>query len=269
MKTFKQFNEEKEKMVTFAFGRFSPPHSGHLKLIDKVKASSGSGDYEIYASKVQDSKKNPLNYKDKIKFMKKMFSKHSKQIIFNDKVVDASDVLVDLYNRGYTKVNFVVGSDRIKSFGFLIKYNGKETKKGFYDFPGGIHILSAGDRDPDSDDIVSAMSASRLRKAAVEGDINSFELGMPKGFKDTKDLFNAVRSGLNLKAIKNFREHIMLDPVSDKRELYAKGEIFQKGDEAIIEASGEFITIAKCKSNFIVDLADQKYFIEALELPKV
>ena len=56
----------------------------------------------------------------------------------------------------------VVGSDRVKEFENLLKkYNGVKARHGFYKFEE-INILSAGERDPDADD-VTGMSASKMK----------------------------------------------------------------------------------------------------------
>jgi len=39
VKTFKSFNEAKEKGATFTFGRFNPPTTGHAKLVKKLEQS--------------------------------------------------------------------------------------------------------------------------------------------------------------------------------------------------------------------------------------
>ena len=57
--------------LTFAFGRFNPVTTGHEVLMDKAKAVGGKN-YRIYVSKSQDRKKNPLDYKTKIKYLKKI-----------------------------------------------------------------------------------------------------------------------------------------------------------------------------------------------------
>ena len=65
--SFNQYLKEEKGEITFVFGRFNPPTVGHEKLFDKLKKVSG-GSYRIYGSKSQDPKKNPLNFKQKVKF---------------------------------------------------------------------------------------------------------------------------------------------------------------------------------------------------------
>ena len=265
MKTFKQFTEAKTKPITFAFGRFNPPHTGHLKLLDKVKKVAKGGEYKIYASQSQDAKKNPLSFKDKIKYMKAMYPTHAKHISTDVKLKTAFHIMPALYEQGYTEVNFVVGSDRMETFERLKIYDGdKSNKLGFYTFPDGINIISAGARDPDSEDLVSAMSASRLRGAAADGDLKAFMLGVPKGFKLGKELFNSIRTGMNMKAITTFREHVKLPIVSSVREEYVKGNIFNGGDRVCNVKQNIVREVAARKTNYIVDTHSKKHFIADL-----
>ena len=62
-KTYQQFLIEKSgKTAVYTFGRFNPPTIGHEKLLRVVESTSTKegGDYFIYTSHSQDSKKNPL-----------------------------------------------------------------------------------------------------------------------------------------------------------------------------------------------------------------
>lgn len=252
LKSFSQFLEGKGKRVVFAFGRFNPPTVGHEKLLDKVKKEAGSDDYYIYASQSNDAKKNPLDYTTKVKFMRKMFPRHARNIILDKSVRTAFDILTKFYSKGYTQVEMVVGSDRVTEFDALLnKYNGVEGRHGFYNFEGGLKIVSAGDRDPDSDD-VSGMSASKMRAAVQANDLSSFTKGLPAGFKEVQALFNEVRKGLGLKESKSFREHVQLEVVSDTREAYVSGDLYKKGDQVIISESNELAVILVTGANYLI-----------------
>tara|TARA_R110000824_G_scaffold393883_1_gene593317 strand:- start:44 stop:685 length:642 start_codon:yes stop_codon:yes gene_type:complete len=197
MKTFRQFFEQKEsKSLTTAFGRFNPPTIGHEKLIKAVEAAAGGGDFKIYASQSQDKLKNPLDYSDKLNFMRDMFSEYENNIISDNKIRTIFDILTQAYNDGYTQFTLVVGSDRVPAFSELIKkYNGVEGKHGFYDFVDGLEVVSAGERDPDSDG-VEGMSASKMREAAGRDDFQDFIRGLPVGFAYSQELFDAVKEGM-------------------------------------------------------------------------
>ena len=124
--------------------------------------------------------------------MKKMFPKHARDIIV-DKSRQVFEVAVSLYNKGHTSVIMVVGSDRVTEFdGLLKKYNKMEGRHGYYEFED-IQVISAGERDPDSEG-VSGMSASKMRAAAVKNQYKNvvdakgkvteygFEAGLPETF---------------------------------------------------------------------------------------
>ena len=206
MKTYKSFmTEEKGDTAIFTFGRFNPPTLGHEKLVIAVAnvARREGGEYFVYPSHTQDPKKNPLDQTTKVKYMKKMFSKHKENIITST-AKNALEVASELQDKGYTNLVMVVGSDRVKDFQNLLdRYNGDETKAhGFYDFDT-IKVVSAGERDPDAEG-VSGMSASKMREAAVEGDYKTFRKGIPSSLndKDTKKMFNDIRKGMRLSVVK-------------------------------------------------------------------
>jgi hypothetical protein len=206
MKTYKSFmTEEKGDTAIFTFGRFNPPTLGHEKLVIAVAnvARREGGEYFVYPSHTQDPKKNPLDQTTKVKYMKKMFSKHKENIITST-AKNALEVASELQDKGYTNLVMVVGSDRVKDFQNLLdRYNGDETKvHGFYDFDT-IKVVSAGERDPDAEG-VSGMSASKMRQSAVEGDFKTFRSGIPSSLndKDTKKMFNDIRKGMRLSVVK-------------------------------------------------------------------
>ena len=135
MKSFKQFNEDKKREVVFTFGRFNPPTVGHGKLLTKVAALAKGNDYRIYASQSNDKKKNPLEYKEKIKVLRKMFPKHGRNIVEDKNAKTALHIASILYDQGFTKITMVVGSDRVREFEKLLKqYNGAQGRHGYYNF---------------------------------------------------------------------------------------------------------------------------------------
>ena len=252
-KSFKEYvTEAIGKEATFTFGRFNPPTTGHLKLLEAVHKNSNGRDYYIFASHSNDKKKNPLDYDTKIKYMRKMFPRFARNIIMTKDVRTAIDVCSFLYNKGYAEVKMVVGSDRVKEFDILLnKYNGVKGRHGFYNFNGGVKVVSAGERDPDADD-VSGMSASKMRAAASANDFQTFVSGLPSSFKQGKKLFNDLRTAMGLTETHSFREHIQLKTVSSIREAYVQEKIFNKGDLVIIKESDDVGTIIVRGSNYVI-----------------
>ena len=268
--SFKQYLVEEERVVYFTFGRMNPPTIGHGKLIDKLASVAGRNPYRIFVSQSQDPKKNPLNYSDKIKNIRKMFPKHARNVMINKNVKSAMDILPALYDQGFRKVVMVVGSDRVNEFEALLnKYNGKEGRHGFYNFSD-IKVASAGDRDPDAEG-VEGMSASKMRSFASDNDFTSFSQGLPKtvSTKDARKLFNDVRKGMGLKEERTFKNHIQLTPVSSTREAFIEGQLFDLGESVIIKKTDEVGTITVLGSNYvIVESADGKrtrHWLDAVE----
>tara|TARA_Y100001937_G_scaffold27355_1_gene39289 strand:- start:3942 stop:5186 length:1245 start_codon:yes stop_codon:yes gene_type:complete len=182
------------KEVTFTFGRFNPPTTGHAKLVGKL--AKGRGDKMLFTSHSNDKKKNPLSHKDKIKYLRKFFK--SKVNVPNANARTVFEIANALQNQGYTHVNMIVGSDRVREFETLLnKYNGVKARHGFYNFEQ-INIISAGERDPDADD-VSGMSASKMRHYAETDNFSEFAKGVPsRNKKDIEGVYRAVRKGMGI-----------------------------------------------------------------------
>jgi len=251
-KSFTQYITEAKKEITITFGRLNPPTVGHGKLLDSVARVASGGPYRIYVSQTQNPKKNPLDYRTKVKYIRKMFPKHARSVVMDTKIRNIFDVLTKVYEEGYNQVNMVVGSDRVSEFETITnKYNGVKGRHGFYNFQGGVNIISAGERDPDAEG-VTGMSASKLRQAAESNDFQTFMKGMPSGFSGAKDLFNDVRKGMGLNESHDFRTHIQLQSVSEDREAYVSGNLFSEGDSVVITKTEEVGTISFLGANYVI-----------------
>ena len=249
MRKFKDLTEAKET-AAFTIGRFNPPTIGHEKVIDSlVKKSSGNSFY-IFPTHSQDSARNPLPHALKIAYMRKMFPKYKNNILV-DKARNVFEIANTLYNKGHTSIICVVGSDRVREFETLLnKYNGVEGKKhGFYKFDS-IKVISAGQRDPDADD-VSGMSASKMRDAAKDGNKDLFLQGLPKGFRDGDKLYRDVRKYMGI------REEREMGDMSDFeyiRDQYLTGKIWNIGD--IVEANNVSGEIVRRGTNYLSFVED-------------
>ena len=257
--SFKDYLTEEDKIAYFTFGRMNPPTIGHEKLLDKLSASAGKNQYFVFLSQVQDKKKNPLDYTAKVKHVRKMFPRHARRVMINKKIRTAFDAASYIYDQGFKSLVMVVGSDRVREFETLLnKYNGEKGRHGFYNFKS-IKVVSAGDRDPDAEG-VEGMSASKLRGFAADNNFTSFSQGLGSmGNKDAKKLFTDVRKGMGIKEETVFSRHVELEPVSETREKFVKGELFELGDQVIVKESDEVGTITHLGSNYvIVQLSEDK-----------
>ena len=177
---------EAPRTAVMAFGRMNPPTIGHQKLVDKIK--SIPGDHYVFLSQSQKPKTDPLAFADKLRYAKFFFPQVT---IGNPEVKTIIQALQKIADLGYENLFYVAGSDRVQSFEELInKYNGIE-----YTFKS-IKVVSAGERDPDADG-AEGMSASKMRQAAVDNDLESFKQGVPQP-KLADEMFAAVRQGMGI-----------------------------------------------------------------------
>ncbi len=241
--------------VSITFGRFNPPTIGHEKLIERVAKSATGGEYKIYPSRSQDPKKNPIDPETKVHYMRQMYPDHAHAIVNNEEYKTIFDVLKALYSEGYGTVNIVVGGDRVAEFDNLAnKYNGK-----LYEFAE-INVVSAGDRDPDSDG-VEGMSASKMRKAAADNDFPTFRSGIPETMsdKEAEELFNEVRGSMQMESIEDFGDaSYTLHEIAPKfdeqslRESYYNEEIFAEGRFIENMNTGVIGKIVKRGVNYVI-----------------
>lgn len=251
--SFKHYLIEEEKTVFFTFGRMNPPTIGHEKLMNELSKKSGKNPYRVYLSQSTDKKKNPLDFKYKVKTVRKFFPKHARSVMLDKKVKTVFDAVTEMYNDGFKNISMVVGSDRINEFNALLKkYNGVKGRHGLYNF-NKINVISAGDRDPDADD-VSGMSASKMRELANEGNFTQFTQGLPRNVSnaDAKKVYNEVRKGMGLKEQKEYYNKLHFEPVSEKREAYVKGNLFNIGDRVTVVGSDELATVTNLGTNYVI-----------------
>ncbi len=251
--------------ISITFGRFNPPTIGHERLIDKVakEAKTSGGEYRIYPSRSQDPKKNPLDPGTKIKYMRAAYPDHSNAIVDSDDMRTIFDVLSAIDNDGYSSVNIVVGGDRVSEFNSLAtKYNGK-----LYTFDE-IKVTSAGGRDPDAEG-VEGMSASKMRKAAVEDDYDTFDSGLTKAMsnKDREALYLTLRQSMKVsESLEDFAEASYdlfeiapkLDP-QGLREAYFEGGLFEVGCFVENVNTGIISKVVSCGSNYVISIDEHDH----------
>jgi hypothetical protein len=269
IKSFGDYLVEENSTAHFTFGRMNPPTSGHEKLLDKLAQVAGKQPYYVFLSQTQDKKKNPLDYSAKVKHVRKMFPRHARRVLINKQIVTPFNAASWIYDQGFKQLVMVVGSDRVREFTALLeKYNGVKGRHGFYNFKN-ISVVSAGARDPDAEG-VEGMSASKLRSFATDNDFSQFSQGLGGlSNKDAKKLFVDVRKGMGLKEESMFKRHIELESVSETREKFVKGELFEVGDHVVVKESDEVGVISHLGSNYvIVQLSEDKVvrkWLDAIE----
>ena len=200
MKFLDYLEEQKEKHAVLAFGRMSPPTTGHEVLVNKVKdvAKTFGGSHHVVLSHTQDKVKNPLAPEQKLKHAQRFFPKTNLSVSTKEEPNFLTQA-AKLHKQGVTHLHMVAGSDRTDEYYKLLhKYNG--THKGaLFNFKH-IKVHSAGERDPDAEG-TTGMSASKMRSHAATGSFNKFKQGIPKHVKPehAKELYNHVRQGMGIK----------------------------------------------------------------------
>ena len=163
------FIEQSGKEVSFALGRLNPATTGHGLLVEALK--QGPGDAILFLTdRAAKLPTDPLNPNEKLDWARKSFPdikiELSKNIMF---------AASDLYARGYSKVTFFEGEDKLGKL--LEQYNGIKRDHGFFDFEEiKFQRLS---RNPDADD-ASGMSASKMRQAVMDNNFEAFSKGVTK-----------------------------------------------------------------------------------------
>lgn len=253
--------EKKGSTLTIVFGRFNPPTIGHEQLLNTAASVADGDNYIIVPSRTQDSKKNPLSPDQKISLMRDMFPDHSERIINDSKIRTIFDVLQKASVDGYKNVVIVGGSDRVQEFDKLAnQYNNGDM----YQFDS-IEARSGGARDPDSDDDVKGMSASKQRKAAAEGNFELFAKGVPKSLPKEKveDLYATLRSSMNIKEGFNMWE---ISPKFDwrgLRENYVTDQIYNIGDLVENDNSGLIGRIIRRGTNYLICVTEENIMFKS------
>lgn len=181
--------EQAGKEVSFALGRLNPATTGHGLLVEALK--QGPGDAILFLTdRAAKLPTDPLNPNEKLDWARKSFPdikiELSKNIMF---------AASDLYARGYSKVTFFEGEDKLGKL--LEKYNGVKRDHGFFDFEEiKFERLS---RNPDADD-ATGMSASKMRQAVMDNNFEAFSKGVTKSAQPyAKKMFDNLSTILGSK----------------------------------------------------------------------
>ncbi len=129
-----------------------------------------------------------------------------------------------------------------------------------------IRVVSAGIRDADAEG-VEGMSASKMRKAVVDGNFKAFKTGTPKNIKDddVQSIFNAVRSGMKLKKT-SVTELWQIAPKYDARglrEQYVTGKLYRIGDMIENLNTGLIGKIIRRGTNHLICVTEENHMFKS------
>jgi hypothetical protein len=247
--------------VVVVFGRFNPPTVGHEKLLKRAAKEAEKRGYElrIYPSRSQDAKKNPLTPQMKISYMRQMFPDYSDNIVDDKGSKTIFNVLTGANTEGHKNMIIMVGADRLGEFqGLSHKYNGE-----LYNYDQ-LEVVSAGDRDPDSDD-VTGMSASKLRLAAAEGDFVKFAKGVPDTMKNMEkmELFNVLRRSMGVTEETELWEVAPKLDEEGMRDAYLVDRIYEVG--SIVENMNTGLTgeVIRRGTNYVICVTEDQIMFKS------
>ena len=236
--------------VVVVFGRFNPPTVGHQKLLDRAAKEANKKGYElrIYPSRSHDPKKNPLTPNLKIAYMRQMFPDYADNIIDDKNAKTIFNVLTGANAEGHTNMTIMVGQDRLSEFqGLSHKYNGD-----LYNYDN-LEVVSAGERDPDAED-VTGMSASKMRLAAAEGDFKKFAKGIPDTMpnQDKMELFNVLRKSMNVTEETEVWEVAPKMDAEGLRDAYLVDHVYPMGSLVENMNTGLYGEVIRRGTNYVI-----------------
>jgi hypothetical protein len=125
-------------------------------------------------------------------------------------------------------------------------------------------------RDADAEG-AEGMSASKMRKAVMDGDLDSFRKGTPKQLDDgdVQTLFNAVRQAMGAKKQKAQKEGYSLWEIAPKydmknlRENYVSGRIFNNGDIVENLNTGLVGKVMRRGTNHLICVTEEDYMFKS------
>ena len=211
--------EDDRSTAVFAFGRFNPPTIGHQKLIEKVQsmASQVNGKGYLFLTHTQNNKKDPLTFQEKQAYIQQFYPE---LVIGDPSVKTLVQALQKIQAEGRTRVIMIAGDDRVMEFQkFLNQYNGNPDKQGNipYKFDD-VQVVSAGQRDPDADD-VEGVSASKARELAAKGQWHEFSK-IAMGGDESELIYNKLQDALGVEVAENNKKLYNEDMSDGKPIVY-------------------------------------------------
>ena len=175
--------------IFITYGRFQPVTWGHENSFNAIKSAADKAgcDYRIFISHTNDKKDNPLKQADKLMWMKSLLPDHADKILAINPsdpqkcvrycMTASKDIAHD-----YDECVYMVGSDRVNAMQYLHNYNGCNPNHKSVDFSmKHFEVVSTGQRDADGKTF--AISGTKMRNWARDGDLKEFKKGLPKKHK--------------------------------------------------------------------------------------
>lgn len=197
--TLEEQDQPQGEKVVWTFMRANPPTLGHRLVANTVAQTADGGDYWIFLSHSQDAKKNPLDWRTKLGFVKRIMKPHSGHVIDIDNIKTPLAAANWLYQQGYRDLHMVVGEDRVAAMTDLMNgWNSESVRTKDGRDPVKVTVSSAGERDPDAEGI-SGISGTKARAAVADGDPAAFADATGLEGALANQLYQAVADGMQKK----------------------------------------------------------------------
>ena len=174
IKKFKQYLKEAEgnKTLYLTFGRFDPPTMGHRHLfkILKVEATTNHADaWLVFPYRTTDYKKTFLTAEERIDFLKKMNPDFSDHIMDDPECRTVIDIMNKYQKKGFNKYILIVGTSDVEGMNRMSKHAPEGTT---------MEVPIIPELKRDNNDGVQSMSSSKLKKAIIDDDKDTFIQGI-------------------------------------------------------------------------------------------
>ena len=194
----KSIREDCDRAVV-AWGRMNPPTIGHQYLVETVAAVAEEQNAfpMLYLSRTMD-KKNPLSLNERMELVDQAFG----NLVEVQNVPEVTNTLAMLknVNETFKNITVVTGSEHEADYmRMFLAYNGTE----FHFNEMEVVVLQ---RDERSTDLTEAVSATMLREAARNRDIELFTKGLPVALQEQAvKLMDVIQWGMMMQeaTIKN------------------------------------------------------------------
>ena len=180
--------EDKNDTAVMTFGRFQPITSAHETLIKQVGSlakEKGAHPF-VFTSRKSGDKKNPLDFNTKSGMLRKHYGVN---VPDSEEITNPFQAAQHLGKLGYKNVHLVLGGDRVKDIGGMIKkYMGHEDPEKRINISN-LTLHSAGERS------ANPVSGTAVRAAARSGNVKEFQrmIAPSLGKESTETIYRVLR----------------------------------------------------------------------------
>ena len=256
-------------------GRMNPMHLGHRDMLKYGLNEGGSDtDHQIQLSRLQDPKKNPLSLDRKVHYAQLAMPETKGMYNTDMDIRTPIQAMQQAKDKGYQNLVFNVGPDNEEAFKNIARYNPGFKNVDVISNPDMVRdldLLKTPEGEMSKEDLrkrlITGLSASKMRKAAMNNDFEGFREGTDFGdhFKPhQKPLFEELKTAMG--ALKNqpLQFDNSYEPDADMiREMYKTGKLFVEGD--IIEDEYSYMVgeIIRCGTNHLISVTEEGYMFKS------